>query len=564
MKNWKTGLIFLGMLLFLNLSLPASDRKQEQEIIKNFKNNFRLTLNSAGKLSSEPSAFLPCPFELIENGRQKTIFITDPQEWLKVSAIRPKTSRGFLEMAALMTYSQARYWIKYSRFIEDWQYALKWKDQKRRFFTTEALRFDSNAFYLNWTHAFAGMLYYEFGRSNHLPWYRSLLFSTLGSLYWEYIVEWREIISINDNIMTGIGGYVLGESWFQMGRYFLNTRNPVGRFFSWLNPYLKINGYLDRHRLLPPYTHTFNPSAQDVYFFLGYRSSPTSSINRNTGNLALSLHSRLITEPVYGLPGKVDEKFFEPLYSQLDFDFMFHGETREEMGATAKVVPAGRLVQKISDDRRGFSLYYGLGSGFFLYVKRPVTEYDAGHIPVNKPEEFHFELPRDFRDKLAAVNFLGPVADLRLYRGPWEFHLKLEAYPSFGMINAWAFNKYSVDHDVQGMKSTLTYYGYYYGFGPSFETLGEIRYRTFKLEASALYHRYRSVQGRDRFQSWLTDDSVIRDSRWQTVLSLEFKIPGTGISLFASGQRVKRWGKIHEIEDRGLEKRYFLGLKYYL
>ncbi|MBC7365171.1 MAG: hypothetical protein H5U07_11645, partial [Candidatus Aminicenantes bacterium] len=364
--------------------------------------------------------------------------------------------------------------------------------------------------------------------------------------------EWREIISINDNIMTGLGGYVLGESWFQLGRYLLNTFNPAGRFLSWLNPFLKINGYFDRRHPLPPYSHNFNPAAQDVYLFVGYRNSPTSSISQNTDNLALSLHSRLITEPLYGLPGKVEENFYAPFYSQLDFDFMFHGETREEIAASAKILPIGRFIQKISEEGRGFSLYYGLGSTFYLYVKRPITEYDAGHLPVNKPEEFHFEEPRNFRDKLAAVNFLGPLADIMLYRGAWKFHLRVEAYPSFGMINAWAFNKYSVDHDVQGMKSTLTYYGYYYGFGPSFEALGEIKFKSLRLQASTLYHYYRSAQGRDRFQNWLIDDSVVYDSRWHHSLTFEYKIPKTGFSFLASSQWIKRWGKVHEVEDRGL------------
>jgi hypothetical protein len=564
MKLKKLNLLLLILILLLDRNLAASDKKAEETLGK-FKKNFSLALKTAYKAEPNNSSRLfNFSLDLKNNQESNPGFITDPEEWSRLSLIKPKTTRAFLEMAALMTYSQARYWIKYSRFIEDWQYELKWKDQKRRFFTTEALRFDSNAFYLNWTHAFAGMLYYEFGRSNHLPWYKSLLFSTLGSLYWEYIVEWREIISINDNIMTGLGGYVLGESWFQMGRYFLNTPNPVGRFLSWLNPYLKINGYFDRHHPLPPYTHNFNSAAQDVYLFVGYRNSPTSSISQNTGNLAVSLHSRLITEPVYGLPGKVEENFTEPFYSQLDFDFMFHGESREEMGASAKVVPLGRFIQKISEEGQGYSLYYGLGSTFYLYVKRPLTEYDAGHLPVNKPEEFHFEEPRNFRDKLAAVNFLGPVADVMFYRRSWKFHLRAEAYPSFGMINAWAFNKYSVDHDVLGMKSTLTYYGYYYGFGPSFEALGEIRFKSLRLQASTLYHHYRSAQGRDRFQSWITDDSVVYDSRWHHGLNLEFKIPKTNVSVLASSQWVRRWGKVHEVEDRGLEKRYYLGLKYHL
>ncbi|MBC7364998.1 MAG: DUF3943 domain-containing protein, partial [Candidatus Aminicenantes bacterium] len=206
MKVNKFGIIIINLIFLLNLNLIASDKKTE-ELIAEFKKNFSLALKATYKAGSN-NLFASFNFslDLKSNKAPEPSFITDPEEWARLSIIKPKTTRALLEMASLMVYSQARYWIKYTRFIEDWQYELKWEDQKRRFFTTEALRFDSNAFYLNWTHAFAGMLYYEFGRANHLPWYKSLLFSTLGSLYWEYIVEWREIISINDNIMTGLGG----------------------------------------------------------------------------------------------------------------------------------------------------------------------------------------------------------------------------------------------------------------------------------------------------------------------------------------------------------------------
>lgn len=38
-----------------------------------------------------------------------------------------------------------------------------------------------------------------------------------GSLWWEYVAEWREVISLNDNIITSIGGYAAGEPWFNSG-----------------------------------------------------------------------------------------------------------------------------------------------------------------------------------------------------------------------------------------------------------------------------------------------------------------------------------------------------------
>lgn len=568
-SNRKTIAWLLLALLLLSFQLvSAGDKKNNQKTVEKFIAGFSLTDSVWIKLPATPSDDEPdsvtFPFSLSEPAdNHSPRFPLSISEYSRLANPRPRWGRAGLELAAMMSYSQARYWIRYSRFIEDWQYHLTWEDQRRRFFTTEALRFDSNAFYLNWTHALAGMLYYEFARSNNLSWLQSMIFSVGGSLYWEYFVEWREIISINDNIMTALGGISLGESWFQMGRYFLNSKNPVGRLLSWLNPYLKLNGWLDRKGLLSPYHYHFNLSVQDVYLFVGCRNSPISdNPAKNTGNLALSLHSRIITDSSYGLPGRIDEKFSSPFYSQLDFDFTFHGSVREETSANARIVPLGRVHQNISEDKKGYSLYYGLGSAFYLFIKRPVTEYDAGHLPVDKPEEFHFEIPRDFRDKVAAVHLVGPVAEVVWYSGPWKFRLKGEAYPSFGMINSLPLNRYSVNNDIQGMKTTVKFYGYHYGFGPALESLAEITCSQLRLTGFSRYSYYRSLQGRDRFQSWLTDDSPLADSWWHYGLSLDFRIPQTLLTLTGSIEGRRRWGRVHELEEKALEKRYLLGLKY--
>ncbi len=572
------GCLILIACIFLPVFAAPDSKKNSPGMAEKFINEFSLSLASFNRMNSllEPGRQenMPVFFSLTRDNHDNSVSPLLPvTEFDRLRVNRPRRGRAGLELAALMAYSQARYWIRYSRFIEDWQFRLTWDDQRRRFFTTEALRFDSNAFYLNWTHAFAGMLYYEFGRTNNLNFWQSTIFSIGGSLYWEYIVEWREIISINDNIMTAIGGIPLGEAWYQLGRYFYSSPGVVGRFLSWLNPYLKFNDWLDRKKPLSAFHHNFNLSAQDVYLFLGYRRSPVSANPAlNTDNLAFSLHSRLYTDAGYGLPGRIDEKFTEPFYSQLDFDFMYHGKNREEIGATAKIVPFGRVKQNISSNGRGYSFYCGLGSAFFLYVKRPVTDYDAGKIPVNQPDDFHFELPRDFRDKLAAVHLLGPVAEVTWYSGPWKLRLKAEAYPSFGLINSLPLNRYSAENDIRSMKSTLKFYGYYYAFGPDFESLAEIQFRRVRLQAFSNYVYYRSIQGLDRFQNEtgdenvlpVTDDSVLFDSRWHYGTSLEVRLPGTLFSIMGSVEAVRRWGRIHDFEERSLEKRFYLGVKYRL
>ena len=86
------------------------------------------------------------------------------------------------------------------------QYELTWEDQKKRLLELEGVRFDSNAFQTNWTHAYAGAIYYSLGRINNLGVGESFLLSAFSSLYWETVVEWKEVFSVNDTIVTDFGG----------------------------------------------------------------------------------------------------------------------------------------------------------------------------------------------------------------------------------------------------------------------------------------------------------------------------------------------------------------------
>ena len=160
---------------------------------------------------------------------------------------RGQTGRALLESAIFITGSTLYYWRNYYEFKEDWQFKLTWHDQRRRFFSAESPKMDSNSFWLNWSHAFPGALYYLFGRSNGLSSGTSLLFSTGLSAFWECVSEWREVISINDMVFTSFAGPALGEPLFQISSHFSHRRGFLNQFAAFLfNPLLIFNNWLDR------------------------------------------------------------------------------------------------------------------------------------------------------------------------------------------------------------------------------------------------------------------------------------------------------------------------------
>ena len=114
--------------------------------------------------------------------------------------------------------SRSNYWTSNS-FPEDRDFKLDLDSQISRVFLLEGWRFDSNQFSLNWSHILGGAVYYQFGRTSHLSWLYSWMMSIAGSTWWEVIGEPKEVIAINDQIMTGLGGFAAGEPWYQLGQY---------------------------------------------------------------------------------------------------------------------------------------------------------------------------------------------------------------------------------------------------------------------------------------------------------------------------------------------------------
>jgi hypothetical protein len=485
---------------------------------------------------------------------------SDSQEKAKGKNEEKKFGRGMLEFGIVMTYSAVRYWRNYSHFIEDWQYHLSWKDQKRRFFTLEATRFDSNAFETNWTHAFAGVLYYHFGRANHLSWLESFFLSMAGSLFWEYLVEWREVISINDNILTSLGGYSIGEPWFQIGRYLNSKPALIPQILSFLDPVVKLNSWLDGKTAHSPIPAA-GPEWQRFSLFIGERNAPTATSSRNLNNFFFGTHAQINTIPEFGKPGQADRSFKDTIFSEMYLDFTLRDRV-EEWSFYTRAVSLGHFSQKINEQGEGYAYSIGLGSAYSFFKKRAVAFYDSAIVKVKGGEDLHLEEPRNFKDKIAAIHIAGPVFDYTAFSQTSRLRLILDAYLDFALVNAFALNKYSIDHSILGIKTTLFYYGYYYGLGTTLSSGLTWDVRDFEFKGLLTFSAYGSIQGWDRFQSELTDDVAPRDIRARGLFSVGYKIPGTHLQLMTSYEAIERWGRIRDVRESKFEHRLFFGLNF--
>ena len=471
-----------------------------------------------------------------------------------------KLGRAYLQIGSIIGYQQARYWIR-ADFIEDWQYRLNWRDQKVRIFGFGAWWFDSNAFQTNWTHAFAGSAYYNFARTNNLSAPKSFLLTLGESLYWEYIVEWREVISINDMAFTPFGGMAVGETLYQFGSYFNSRKGLLNSILGFINPIIKFNHWLDRRT---PASQTLAPTPgwHEFRLFAGRRDSYFADGADSPALFSGGLRAEIITAPEYGRPGQESRSYLDTLSSELDFDFAVGLRGMEDFNLFMRAVVLGYYNQNIGLQNEGYGYYVGLGSAFSLFKKRAVAFYDGIKVGVRKGEDLHLEEPRQFTDKFSIVHIAGPVFDFASFSRGLKWRLVLEAYPDFGFINSLALNRYSATHDISGAKTTILYYGYYFAFGTTLASSLKIDSGPFDIDASLRYQTHGSIEGRDRFQGDLTDDFHLTDSRLGYILKLGYRIGNTPVQLEASFEGIDRQGTVRDVTAREIENRLFFGLNF--
>jgi hypothetical protein len=470
----------------------------------------------------------------------------------------PKVGRAFSEIGIEITIASINYWLQYSNFIEDWQFTLTWKDQKRKFFTSEGLRLDSNKLRLNWTHAWSGALYYNWARSNRLSPFAAFLFSSGGSLIWEYIAEWREVSSINDHVFTAAGGPAIGEPLFQIADHFRSRPGLANRVACLLvDPPLAINDFLDGKNHVP---RVPTRDWSDFRFSLGGKRGPVSPADNASGHAVLDLNLRLVTLPGYGRPGSGSGYSRQPIDNEYRIYFSFNERLVEEFSMHTRSVMSGWWWKNVRIDEsgalHGVESWLGWVTAWDLFQKKTIAPYDGDELGMTKPW-FEREQPTRYTDKLSSIHIIGPAFNLTGYSRGLVARLDLEATFDFGLINSLAYNEYSADHDVWGVKTTLHDWGYYYSLGYSLGGRLDLRHGAWRAEAGVQYQRFHSIQGLDRFQERIIDDSSLNDSRLIYSASFAAMIPRTPLFLSLNLERIDRWGRFHEVSAKNHELRFF-------
>ncbi len=479
---------------------------------------------------------------------------------------KKKLKRAIAECASIMAVSQTNYWLKYSNWIEDWQYGLNWEDQKERIFSLDGQKFDSNCFQTNWTHGLSGAMYYNFARTNGLNILESSAFTTLVSFYWEFIVEWREVISINDNIFTSFGGISLGESFFQLGSYFNGNKGFINSIAGILtNPIMAINRWLDRKK---GYTY-YTPNKSNMSFFLGnfFIMNDTNKPSKDRHHF-LGFNSSLTYLPEIKKKGVINQIIKGTILSDINIKLEIKHKTIDEISGYTRNVYYGKYKQNIQkhdiDYVKGYSSLFSLSSGFDFYKKKAITENDSCMQYKYIDDSIFVETPTEFLDKLAIINMIGPYSELTYYFGKGKIKFMNTFSLDFGLVNAYALNKYSETEDISYTKATLYNYGYYYAFGYTFNHRTNVIYKNFTMNLEYKYQNYNSIEGFDRFENMIKNNHNINDIKSNLTFYVRYKLNTLPLGVKFIFEKRFRNGTLNNIVTSEKETRIYTGVEFYL
>jgi hypothetical protein len=441
---------------------------------------------------------------------------------------------------ALLAAGTTWYWYEKDFNAADWDFP-PFVDR----FNGKAVRFDNNDFTTNTLgHPLAGMGYYGMARVNGLSPLASAAMATATSAAWEWGLEWREQVSINDAIFTPVAGIALGEFAYQLGEY-VNSA-PAGASFghevaAWsLGLPRRMHDMMDgaaRSHPHPPdrlglssrYTHQFR---------LAYQTTSLARLDDE----GLQMHgviaeAELIRMPGYMRPGRISTTFNDGNSSRLSVELARGPGGAMENHVRADADLLGYVDQDLSGSEEGDLHGHAAILGLNVAFRHSNTE--------------HFGAP----DQVAVAHLPGPRGGLSLAAGALLVQVDATAHPDFVAMHSLAYPKWSANEGSQGAKSVLVERGYYHGYGASAELGTRVSFRGLSVGGAFELGAYRSIQGLDREQDQVTRDLPAADALLQYSLwaGYDFESLPVGLKVGAGGSI--RTGELGEVAQEVVTRR---------
>jgi hypothetical protein len=359
----------------------------------------------------------------------------------------------------------------------DWEYG--WKD----FFSVKRFREDDNSRMNNTGHSWAGYLYYMSARNNGFNAPASALVALGASWFWERVVEYREVDSINDHFFTEVSGSIIGEILYQVSEAVRCHQTGGSRtskvIATVLNPIGGVNRWLDSKPHVNCYSNEFLKF--EAVSGVGFLNSGKQGIKPA---VRLGFEAELLK--INDEPGKNSEWRADHPNSQVSLETTSTGLNIDEVHLLMKSVVAAYQKKNIELDEfkrlKGYSFLIGLSQGY---------EYQSRDQDKNK-------------DWFATVNVLGATLDVMAYLHGVRVRFAIDIFADYAMIRNYALPRYLEEFSdpvqaSKSLKSVMANRGYDYAMGYTDAAKLVFSDEQFELGVSGREHYYYNINGVERY-----------------------------------------------------------------
>jgi hypothetical protein len=448
--------------------------------------------------------------------------------------------RATWEIAGLLGLAQGLYYVFEEASHADWDYTLE--DFPERLTTWEHWKMDDNRESFNLTHVYSGSLPYVVSRSNGLTIFESYFATLIFSSIWEIAAEYREVVAINDQIVTTMGGAALGETLYQMGQMLRQRPGMITQgFATLLDPIGTLNYWLDGRA--HPYSDRSAQTEQHAAFsaHLGYSLTQGEDDRRHGAS-----QPHLFMFGVRGLVGNagvnapgIDQKWHNgAVVSQLLVQAKFSTENLEGFYALSRNILAGYYKKNITIDansqRQGYSLLVGPANGI----------------------EYRSQQNGGQTDWYGVFNVLGVSLEFNFFRNGRHVRSNTDIFGNFALITPFALDMQVVsDTDLQRISSVMAHDKYNYAAGYTINQEFTLSKSGWEIGALLRYTMFYGLNYRnfDRFPERIIKEAYVKDSALNIKLWIEKQI-GKRSKVRTEIEVVSREGKMQWWVD-GLQEK---------
>jgi len=443
----------------------------------------------------------------------------------------PDVLGAALDVGVLLTFATVQYALDPSTNAQDWKLDYSFHSLGLKL-TFQDFEFDDNAFRLNSGHVLSGTYYFLSARSRNLDVFQSFLLAMAAALTWEMTTEFREVLSVNDVVMTPLGGLALGEALYQLSTFFRASEDTFWN--QLLADLLAGPARLVWHRNPSPPGDVRLLDARGVaadrwhrfHLFVGLDAvnAGDALALRGGPGFAFGVDTLVVPRADYDRPGDTAGWTQETLATRLRARASLGEQGLRNLWILARSDYLGYYAQHLrpwGQGLWGLSAYAGLGASL----------------------EYEEEQVRPFVDQLTAASPVGVSAHVVFHAGPLILRTGAELHPVFAQIHSAAWPSYLEGGGNENSAfDVLKAHGYYYALGlrPAFRAW--VEYRSFELGMEQWAYSLRAVDALAHPAShagpYLEDERLTR-SAW-----LACPLPGHDLRLVLSLDSARRSGRV--------------------